>query len=159
MGLMGPHAIVSHGLLPYSDKMSVWERFWNIFYTLTDDYLREKYHLGYQNAIAQIHFRGLKKPGKLPWLEDIMRDNVSFVLTYSHRAIFYPRPALPNMINIGGAHLRKPKKLPDLIQNFLDGAVDGAIYISFGTVLKPEQMPLDKLNMFLGRICVSVSLF
>lgn len=149
MGVMGPHAIVSHGLLPYNDKMSWYERIFSVCYTLFEDYKKDE-HLNMQNIIARKYFRGL---GKLPRIEDILENNVSLVLTYAHRAIFSPRPALPNQINIGGAHLRKPKKLPADIQTFLDGAVDGAIYFSLGTVLKTAEMPLDQLNIFLG-VCV-----
>lgn len=156
MGLIGPHSIVSHGLLPYNDKMTYWNRFLNVFYVLIEDFQRENYHLFAQNTIAKQHFRGL---GKLPWIEDIIRDNVSLVLTYSHRAIFSPRPALPNMIDIGGAHLSKPKKLPADIQKFLDEAKNGVIYFSLGTVLKTEEMPLNTLSIFLGKFCVCVFLF
>lgn len=154
MGVMGPHAIVSHGLLPYNDKMSWYQRIYSVWYTLLEDYKRI-YHLETQNRIARRYFRNL---GKLPRIEDILVNNVSLVLTYAHRAIFSPRPALPNQINIGGAHLRKPKKLPADIQKFLDEAVNGAIYFSLGTVLKTEEMPLDQLDIFLG-VCVCVWLF
>lgn len=148
---MAPHSIVSHGFLPYNDRMSFIERTESILYTIYMDQNRQLFHLEKQNSIARNHFKYM---GKLPWIEDILLNNISLVMTYSHRAIFSPRPALPNMINIGGAHLTKPKKLPADIQKFLDGAVHGAIYFSLGTVLNSEDMPSDKLNIFLGRFCV-----
>lgn len=153
---MGPHSIVSHGQLHYTDRMSYWQRALNMFYTIFENQQRHMFHLETQNEIARRHFFNLDT---LPWLEDIIANNVSLVMTYSHRAIFSPRPALPNMINIGGAHITKPQKLPADIQKFLDGAVHGAIYFSLGTVLRSEHMPSNKMNMFLGTFCVSVIIF
>lgn len=39
---------------------------------------------------------------------------------------------MPGIVNIGGAHIKSGKPLPENIQKFLDGAKDGAIYFSLG---------------------------
>lgn len=71
---------------------------------------------------------------------------------------------VPNMIEIGGVHIdRNIKPLPEVrilqttgfktylfeiskqdIQSFLDTASNGAIYVSFGTVLRGAALPLSK---------------
>lgn len=56
-----------------------------------------------------------------------------------------PRPAMPNQINIGGAHLRpNPKPLPEHIEKFMDEATDGVVYMSLGSFLKSAAMPEEK---------------
>lgn len=61
-----------------------------------------------------------------------------------------PRPAMPNQISIGGAHLRpKPQPLPDHLQKFLDEAIDGVVYMSLGTFLRSAEMPREKATQIL----------
>lgn len=57
---------------------------------------------------------------------------------------------MPGLINIGGAHIKANKPLPDDIQQFLDGASDGAIFFSLGTFVKSSRMPNDHLTAFLS---------
>lgn len=54
------------------------------------------------------------------------------------------------MIPIGGAHIKSVKPLPDDLKQFLDGAKDGAIYFSLGTVLQSSTMPKRLLESFLS---------
>lgn len=59
------------------------------------------------------------------------------------------------LINIGGAHLTPPKRLPNELQKFLDESEHGVVYFSLGTVLKSSQLPKEKMQAFLGtNFCV-----
>lgn len=51
-----------------------------------------------------------------PHLKRIM-TNTSLVLVNHHNALGAPRPYLPNMIEIGGYHVRPPKPLPNVSLN------------------------------------------
>lgn len=56
-----------------------------------------------------------------------------------------PRPAMPNQINIGGAHLRpQPQPLPETVQRFMDEAEHGAIFMSLGSFVRSADMPEEK---------------
>jgi len=50
------------------------------------------------------------------------------------------------LVDIAGIQIQKPKALPNDIQTFLDGAENGAIYVSFGSFLKSSMMPPDKFK-------------
>lgn len=108
--------------------------------------LRRYVHIPLQNEIARKYFAHLEP---LPPISDLMK-NVSIAFVNAHRSIASPRPLMPGLIYVGGAHIKKPKPLPSDLQTFMDEAKDGVIYFSLGTVVKSSEMPLEKLNMFLG---------
>lgn len=54
-------------------------------------------------------------------------------------------------INIGGAHIKPTKPLPEDLQRFLDESKDGVIYFSLGSVVKSSKLPKDKISAFLGK--------
>lgn len=58
-----------------------------------------------------------------------------------------------DVIQIGGAHIKPVKPLPDDLKQFLDEAKDGAIYFSLGTVLQSSTMPKHILESFLSMFC------
>lgn len=155
MGLLTPLSHVPHVFLSYGEKMSFSERWYNTIFSIYDYLLRHFIHLPTQNKMAKQHFGHLRE---LPTIEDMLK-NVSLILVNTHRSIQPPRPAMPGIINIGGAHVKEPKPLPNDIQTFLDGAKDGVIYFSFGTVLKSSKMPKDKLYAFLGKNKLFVSFY
>ena len=41
------------------------------------------------------------------------------------------------------------KKLPQNMEKILDLASNGAVYVSFGSTVKPALMPDEKLNLFI----------
>lgn len=112
-----------------------------------DTLIRRFSHLPRQTEIAEKHFADLKP---LPSLDDLL-ERISVILVYTHASISYPRPKMPGLINIGGAHIKPNKPLPNDIQKFLDEANDGAIFFSLGTFVKSSRMPKDKLMAFLSK--------
>jgi glucuronosyltransferase len=75
---------------------------------------------------------------------------VSLVLLNNHFSLNYPRPLVPTMIEVGGMHVSQTiNKLPEDIQEFLDGAEYGAIYFSMGTNLRSDHMPAERLAAFM----------
>ncbi|KAJ8954678.1 hypothetical protein NQ318_011370 [Aromia moschata] len=67
--------------------------------------------------------------------------NVSLVLLNSHLSISSAIPYVPCMIDIGGFHVKPPKKLPNDLQVFLDSAKEGVIYMSLGSNIKSKDLP------------------
>lgn len=127
--------------------MSFTQRWYNTIFSLSEWIVRRFVHIPWQTKLSEKYFGHL---GPLPSLDDINK-NVSLILINSHRSVLPPRPSMPGMILIGGAHIKPPKPLPSDLQQFLDGAKNGAIYFSFGTYVRSSEMPKEKLKMFLGK--------
>lgn len=145
MGLITPWSHVPNLLLNYDDNMNFFERYHNIFVSIMDWLTRQYMHLPYQAEVANKYFADL---APLPSI-DFLLKNVSLILVNTHRSVLPPRPAMPGIINVGGAHIKPAKPLPNDLKQFLDEAADGVIYFSLGTILKSSEMPQEKLNIFL----------
>src|SRR6218665_1935223 len=78
--------------------------------------------------------------------EELM-ERSKFWILLSDAIIDSPKPMMSNMIEVGGLTTQPAKKLPEDIQNFLDGAKDGVIVMSFGTML--SSFPDFLLRKFL----------
>lgn len=86
----------------------------------------------------------------LPSVKELEKQ-ISMVLVNSHRGIASPRPTMPGIVNIAGAHIVPPKALPDDLKKFLDEAKDGVIYFSLGAFVQSSKMPAEKVQIFLGK--------
>ncbi|ODM90398.1 2-hydroxyacylsphingosine 1-beta-galactosyltransferase [Orchesella cincta] len=74
----------------------------------------------------------LPNGNQLPGLDEI-QANSSLMFTNSHFTINYPRPLLPDVIEVGGMHTRPAKKLPKL-----------------GSIVKAKDMPENYRKVFLN---------
>lgn len=147
MGFLTPWSYVPHSLLAFSDHMTFYERLYNVALSMLDSVMIRRFvHLPRQTKVVHKYFADLEP---LPSLDDLL-SRISVIMVYTHRSISYPRPAMPNLINIGGAHIKPTKPLPNDIQTFLDGATDGAIFFSLGTFVKSSRMPKGHLVAFLS---------
>lgn len=112
-----------------------------------DVLVREFYYLPEMNKMAHVHFSHLSN---MPTIKELEKS-ISVILVNNHIGIFNSRPIMPGMIDIAGAHIRWPlKQLPNEIQNFLDEAENGVIYVSFGSLIQSSKMPKEKLRMFIN---------
>lgn len=82
-----------------------------------------------------------------PPVQDLVR-NISLILFNSHVSIENPRPYLPNMIPIGGFHI-KDEELPAELKDYLDAATNGAIYFSLGSNIKSENLSREQIDAIL----------
>lgn len=114
---------------------------------MCDLIIRHFIHIPRQMELIETHFGHL---APLPSFKEL-RQNISIIFVNAHRSITHPRPAMPGLIQIGGAHIKPPKPLPVDLQKFLDEAEHGVIYFSFGSIVKSSKMPTSKLNAFLGK--------
>lgn len=153
MGLATPFSHVPHAILDFGDEMTFAERLYNVALSIFDAAIvRPYFHLPRQTAVAERHFGHL---GPLPSL-DSLNKNISLTLVYTHRSISYPRPSMPGLISIGGAHIKPTQPLPADLQEFLDGAKNGAVFFSLGTFLKSSSMSKHHLTAFLRTILITV---
>lgn len=126
--------------------MSFTERWYNTALSLTDWIMRRWIVIPNYNELAKKHFGHL---GDVPSIDELHR-NVSITFVNSHRSLAAPRPTLPSIIEIGGSHVKPAKPLPADIKKFLDESKDGAIYMSFGSVVQSSKMPKEKIAAFLS---------
>lgn len=154
MGLATPWSHVPHNILDFNDQMTFAQRLYNVVLSVFDAaVVRPFIFMPRQTAVAEKHFAD---SAPLPSLSSLNK-NISLTLVYAHRSISDPRPAMPGLINIGGAHIKPTQPLPGDIQAFLDGASHGAIFFSLGTFLKSTSMSDLHLTAFLSKNSAKLS--
>lgn len=102
---------IPNNLMDYSDRLSFLERVENTLVLLLQ---RLYYHLvtdAQANALARKYFGE-----DLPSLKSIVY-NTSIMMVNTHFSLNLPRPNVPGIIEIGGIHIGKVKKLP-LVSHF-----------------------------------------
>lgn len=85
----------------------------------------------------------------LPSVEEMYRK-ISLILVNIHKSTSRPRPQMPGIIQVGGAHIKPPNALPQNLQDFMDQAEHGVILFSLGAYLQSSQMPKEKIEIFLN---------
>uniref|UniRef100_T1PAT9 UDP-glucuronosyltransferase n=1 Tax=Musca domestica TaxID=7370 RepID=T1PAT9_MUSDO len=144
VGNVSPLSYIPHMSLPYKNPMSVWQRCVNVISELIDNFLVNYFILPSQDKVYRKYFPN----AKLSLNE--ARKNVSLVLINDHFTLRQPRPFVPNMIEVGGMHIKqKPEPLEEDLQEFLDNAKEGVIYFSMGSNVKSKDLPKEKLQILL----------
>lgn len=145
VGTPSPTSYVPHPFLSFTDRMSFVQRVGNMLMTIFDAGIGQIIDFPVQSAMYEASF-----PGPKPPLEYLRKHAVSLVLLNQHLSLSYPRPYVPNMIEVGGMHVnRKPKALPEDIKAILDGSPQGVIYFSMGSNIKSSQLPVEKRDAIL----------
>ncbi|KAG7302056.1 hypothetical protein JYU34_013510 [Plutella xylostella] len=88
---------------------------------------------------------------EVPDLEELGRD-IKLNLVYHNPVLTGSRLFPANIKEVGGYHVAKPKPLPDALRKFIEESEHGVIYISFGSMLKAETLPAEKLEAILGAV-------
>ncbi|XP_065332518.1 UDP-glucosyltransferase 2-like [Cloeon dipterum] len=140
-----PTSYVPSIFLPFTSKMTFTERVANTVITQLISALGTYYLKPHMHQAAKEFFGP-----NIPTIEE-MEKNISLVIYNNHFSLNSPRPLNPGIIEAGGMHIKeKNEKLSKDLQDFMDGAKDGVIYFSMGSVVQGSQMPKDKLNALLG---------
>jgi len=71
---------------------------------------RQLFHLPTQNAVLHKFFN---YTDNLPSVWEL-EYKTSLVLLNSHLSFSYPKPLMPNYVQVGGMHVKPPKKLPQV---------------------------------------------
>lgn len=125
--------------------MTFTERVGNLAFSTLERLLLDLYYLPLQNELYKKYF---------PHLERDMyevRKNTALVLLNSHVSLGFPRPYMPNHIEVGGMHINRQRKpLPENIEKFINESEHGVVYFSMGSNLKSRDLPLEKRNAILN---------
>jgi glucuronosyltransferase len=134
----------------YSDRMCLKQRLINTITAIFDELSYTFMYIPSQEIIYRRYFNELKPKDQadLPPLIDLVH-NVSLVFVNSHNAINYPRAFVPNMIEVGGIHIKNETYIAKDAEKYME-PFDGVIYFSLGTKIKSKDLPDDKRNAFVN---------
>ncbi|XP_063915087.1 UDP-glucosyltransferase 2-like [Zophobas morio] len=120
--------------LPYTGEMTFMERVSNFLLVYVEVGLRYVHQYRQEHKVARKYFGE-----DIPSMVELER-HMSLILTNSDPVLDFPQPLAPNFIPVGGLHTRKAKKLPDDLQNLVDGAKNGVIVFSLGTNIRSDKL-------------------
>lgn len=126
-------------ILGYGDKMTFFQRIVNNFMYVFNTLFTNLYSHRVQNELLHKYFPDA------PHITEMLY-NTSLVLLNSIPGVNQPLPLLPNMVEVGGLHLKPPGKLPKDLQNFLDESKQGVVYFSLGSNLKSKNLAPDQIS-------------
>jgi glucuronosyltransferase len=110
VGSPNPYSYVPDEFVDYTDKMNFWQRTHNTIVCLLKHVGRQLIHVPKQNAAMQKHFN---YTDNLPPVWEL-EQKTSLVLLNTHHSLGYPKPLMPNYVQVGGMHVKPPKKLPQV---------------------------------------------
>ena len=110
VGSPKPYSYVPDEFMDYTDKMNFWERTHNTIICLLKHVGRQLIHVPKQNAAMQKYFN---YTDNLPPVWEL-EHKTSLLLVNTHHSLSYPKPLMPNYVQVGGMHVKPPKKLPEV---------------------------------------------
>ncbi|ODM98020.1 UDP-glucuronosyltransferase 2B20 [Orchesella cincta] len=138
-----PRSFIPSPFSPFVDKMTFLERVMNFIIEMLSG------HLYYQKQSAEIYRKYLGSD--IPTVEEIDR-NVSMIFMNTNFLLTFPRPLLPDIVEVGGMHLKQGRSdaLPSDLEELLSGAKHGFIYFSLGSIVRTKNMPPDVRQKFIN---------
>jgi glucuronosyltransferase len=110
VGNPSPYSYVPDPMQTFSDRMNFWQRILNTLGITYQKVSRYLCHLPKQQAILEKHFSDYSP---LPSISEL-DSSTSLLLVNGHFSISYPRPLMPNIVEVGGMHVKPAKKLPEV---------------------------------------------
>ncbi|KAH8294653.1 hypothetical protein KR018_000882 [Drosophila ironensis] len=139
MGNLSPLSYNPMLLSSRTERMGFEDRLWNVWDALLLWLHKRIVHLPTQRDLYKTYFPDAKTS-----LDEVM-DSFSLVLLGQHSSLSHPRPYLPNMIEVGGIHLKQQQvqPLPKEVADFVEQSPEGVIYFSMGSNIKSVDLPLN----------------
>ncbi|KAK9745652.1 UDP-glucoronosyl and UDP-glucosyl transferase [Popillia japonica] len=127
--------------LPYSDRMSFWQRFHNVMLQALENVVKWCFYMPDFYRKAQKYFG-----------EDILcfhevERSIGLLLTNNDPVFDFPQPFPPNIIPVGGLHIKRDTRLPEELLEIVEASKHGVIYFSFGS--DKGQLPSDDFKNIL----------
>ncbi|KAG5676848.1 hypothetical protein PVAND_006655 [Polypedilum vanderplanki] len=117
-----------------SDKMSYTQRISNWFAFV---YMNIMYKIFSQNDANKLLRQ--RFGDDFPDVSDLTKK-VSMMFVNQHYSLSGAKHISPNIIELGGIHIEKPNSIDSKLQNLLDNAKNGVIYISWGSMVKADSL-------------------
>lgn len=145
MGNISPVSFTPLFTVPLTDHMNFWQRLLNLWWTTLERMHLHTVMLPYYEEVYKQYF-----PNSTTDLTDL-RKNMSLLLLNQHFSLSYPRPYVPNVIEVGGMFLpEKPSRLPADVEYFISSSSLDVIYFSLGTNVRSSNLPKEKLEALLN---------
>jgi len=106
VGNPSPYAYIPQVFLHFNEKMNFWQRMFNALSELYIKLGRVFYVIPQHDAILRKHFNSSNIPSIA-----ILEKSTALLMINQHFSVGYPRPLMPNTVEIGGIHITPPKKL------------------------------------------------
>ncbi|XP_044733442.1 UDP-glycosyltransferase UGT5-like, partial [Chrysoperla carnea] len=130
--------------LAYGDKMTFYQRVSNTIQYFLHGFLLPDMFMTKQDDIVVRKYLG----ANIPSVADIAKNTSLFLINTHYtlnKAWAYP----PNVIEISGVHLGKPKALPSDIEKFISESKHGVIYFSLGSMILGSSLSDDVKQAFM----------
>jgi glucuronosyltransferase len=108
VGNPNPYSYIPDAFQEFSDKMSFSERIKNTLGGLFQQAGRRYYLIPRQEVIMRKYFN---YTSSMPSITDLEKST-ALVLVNQHFSLSYPKPMMPNFVQVGGIHIKPPKSLP-----------------------------------------------
>ncbi|OWR54293.1 UDP-glycosyltransferase UGT33B1 [Danaus plexippus plexippus] len=79
-----------------------------------------------------------------------LKKNVDMLFLNIHPIFVDNQPVPPDVIYVGGIHIKPRKELPKDLSKVLDSSKSGVIYFSMGTNIKKSHLPSETIQMFIN---------
>jgi UDP:flavonoid glycosyltransferase YjiC (YdhE family) len=141
LGSPRPASYVPHMYTDFNTRMNLGKRLENEFFYFVEKMLMKIYHLPPQEELFNQVF-----PNSKMSFDEVRRNSVAIALVNSHFSISFPKPFLPNTIEVAGMQINEAvlKPLPEDIREFIENSEHGVIYFSLGGNVKVSQMDEEK---------------
>lgn len=141
IGSPRPASYVPHMYTDFTDRMNLGKRLENQIFYVLETLLMKFYHLPPQEKLFNEIF-----PNSKLTFDEVRKKSVAIALVNSHFSISFPKPFLPNTIEVAGMQINDAtmKPLPDDIREFIENSEHGIIYFSLGGNIKPSGMDDEK---------------
>lgn len=135
VGSPSPLSYVPHPFLSFTDHMTFVQRFGNTMMAIFDNVYMHYFYNYRQEEMYEKAFPNPKPP------LDTLKRNVALVLLNTHFSLNYPRPYVPNMIEVGGMHIKRTTSpLPEVIISLTIICRIQVIYYLYGLFLELKKI-------------------
>uniref|UniRef100_A0A336KCF6 UDP-glucuronosyltransferase n=1 Tax=Culicoides sonorensis TaxID=179676 RepID=A0A336KCF6_CULSO len=130
----------------HSENMNFLERLKNWFVIHSHNIIyRQMFHPKANELLSKYLGPGIPDVAELVKKTSIMMVN-------QHYSLSAAKPLPPAVIEVGGIHIAEQKPLDPELQNLLDTADNGVIFISWGSMVKADSMPEDRRDALLAAL-------
>ncbi|KAF6202599.1 hypothetical protein GE061_002997 [Apolygus lucorum] len=138
-GLPDNPAYMSNFLSDFPGRMSFFERVKNTVMSTIVKAIDVYYVKTRLQSVADEHLRYEGWESRRSIFQEA--SDLALILTNSHHSLGYPSPTAPHVKGIMGTNVAEnPKPLPKDIQDFMDSAEHGVVYLSWGSMLSVKEL-------------------
>ncbi|XP_046662990.1 UDP-glucosyltransferase 2-like [Homalodisca vitripennis] len=142
-GIPDNPSYIPNFLMDYSSNLTIFQRVFNTVILL---YAKTTYFFFSDLSAHKLAEESFGE--HMPMMNEV-NQQTSLILFNSHFTLSQSRPLPPNAVEVGGIHIKDRSHLPEDLEQLLDGAEDGALLVSFGSLVRMSSLPPQVIRMFL----------